>query len=181
MKTKTAQQIAKDWRKKIILVMVDSDDYEAASRRLLAAVMRSSQTLSCIYLTTGKPHKTIEAGLAKERLGSSRFFFIDAVSEPCDNLPANVDCLGASKGLTQMGIAISNAIFRFKGERILFIDSISSLLLYNPPDIILRFMHSMAGKIRSNEISGIMLCLPKDYGDVATRLASFVDEVVQLK
>ncbi|VVC02772.1 Uncharacterised protein [Candidatus Burarchaeum australiense] len=183
MKAKTAQQIAKEWRQKITLVLIDSEDYEAACRLLLAAVMRSSKPLSCIYLTTGKPYKTIRAGLVKESLDSSRFFFIDTVSEHCDDLQAadNVDCLGDSRALTQMGIAVSNAIFKLKGERILFIDSISALLLYSPPDVVLRFMHSLAGKMRSNEIIGIMVCLPKDYGDVATRLASFVDDVVQLK
>ena len=119
----------------------------------------------------------------KEGLEPSRFFFIDSVSERCDDLhmAPNVDCLGDVKGLTPMGISVSNAIFKLRGERIFFIDSISAMLLDNPPDFVLRFLHSLAGKMRSSEISGIMISLPKDYGDVATRLASFVDEVVELR
>ena len=79
-----------------------------------------------------------------------------------------------------IGIAVNNAISNPKGIGLVFIDSLSSLLLYNPTDVVLRFIHFLTGKIRSNNMGAIILLLSKDYGDTTTRIASFVDEVVEL-
>ncbi|MFA6036033.1 MAG: hypothetical protein WC759_03675, partial [Candidatus Micrarchaeia archaeon] len=111
-------------------------------------------------------------------------FFIDTISDSHSlgsERTDNVIFLEDPKNLTMMGVAISEAFFKFEGkERVFVLDSVSSLLTYNHSEIVLRFMHSLIGRMRGSDISGITLILSKDYGDVLTRLASFVDEVVEL-
>jgi len=185
MKKMTVVQLAKNWKGKISLVVVDPESYREACSSLLSGLLKASRSANCIYISTTMPYAEASRMLQKNGLDAKRLFFIDTMSKSASlgkERAENVIFVEDPKNLTMVGVALSEALYKMEGkERVLILDSISSLLMYNSPDIVLRFLHSVIGRMRAGEVSGIVFILVKDYGDILTRLASFVDEVVELQ
>jgi KaiC/GvpD/RAD55 family RecA-like ATPase len=184
MKKETIAQLTKDWKGKISIVLVSPETYHEVCSSILSGVVKASHEAQCIFISTNIPYVQAQELLSKSGADPGRAFIIDTISKSTslEKVRAdNVIFLEDPKNLTMMGVAISEAFYKFeRKERVLVLDSASSLLTYNEAEVVLRFMHSLIGRMRGNNTSGIILMLAKDYGDVLTRLAVLVDDVVEL-
>jgi len=80
--------------------------------------------------------------------------------------------------LTGLSIAITKAIENFPGEKMLFLDSLSTMLLYNNEEVIGKFSNFILNKMRLQNISTIMLTLYADADKkIIKTISNFVDEV----
>ena len=63
-------------------------------------------------------------------------------------------------------------------DKILLIDSLSALLVYNSEDIIGKFTNFIINKMRLTDVSTIIICLKSDADrKIIKTIESFVDEV----
>ncbi len=80
--------------------------------------------------------------------------------------------------MTGLSIAITKAIENFPGEKMLFLDSLSTMLLYNNEEVIGKFSNFILNKMRLQNISTIMLTLYADADKkIIKTISNFVDEV----
>jgi hypothetical protein len=63
----------------------------------------------------------------------------------------------------------------------LFVDSISTLLIYNRAETVSKFLHFLTGKIRVLNLNGVLLSTEKELDpEFADQLEQFVDKTVDL-
>ena len=118
-----------------------------------------------VYVTLNKPFKTIESDLKNSKVDTRVIIFIDAVTKTVGGEIKKTDqCLfiGSPENLSDLSIAMDQAITSLKGkDKFLFFDSLNTLLLYNSEEIVARFVHFLAGKMRIWKVKGIIISLEK--------------------
>ncbi|MFB6295205.1 MAG: hypothetical protein ABEI97_05570 [Candidatus Nanohaloarchaea archaeon] len=169
----------------IALVIADAEEYVSVNQQLLDHLV-NGEGLAGIYVTVNKPYLTIVDTLEAAGIGTSEIFFIDAISEDTgaeDVTAENVAFLDSPQGLTDMSIAISEAVEKLpdEGNRVLVLDTLSTLMLYNDEDLVSQFAHELSGKIRDWGVKGLMLTIQEEADeDLLASLNQFVDEAIHV-
>jgi len=133
-----------------------------------------------VYVTLNKPFKTIESDLKNSKVDTRIIIFIDAVTKTVGGEIKKTDrCLfiGSPENLSDLSIAMDQAITSLKGkDKFLFFDSLNTLLLYNSAEIVARFVHFLAGKMRIWKVKGIIISLEKKANkELIDELSQFCD------
>ena len=98
---------------------------------------------------------------------------LPAETENCMFVEGPQDIVGIS-------FAINAGIEHMPGDKILFFDSLSTLLMYNDEFVVGRFSNFIVNKLRANCVSGVILALESDFEkDILKNVQSFVDEVIK--
>ena len=136
---------------------------------------------SVIYVTTNKPYPHLVNLLERDDVNTKNIFFIDCITKqilPVTTEPDNCLFINSPHEITAIGIAVSRAVEHLVGERVLFLDSLSTLLLYNDEKIIGQFSNFMINKMLVSGVSSIIMVLSSDVErEVIKQIMSFVDEV----
>ena len=147
-------------------------------------IFRGMADLHVIYVTTNKPYTHIMNIFKQEGLAVEKIFFVDCISkEVLNTLPAETEnCMFVEGPQDIVGIsfAINAGIEHMPGDKILFFDSLSTLLMYNDEFVVGRFSNFIVNKLRANGVSGVILALESDFEkDILKNVQSFVDEVIK--
>jgi len=94
--------------------------------------------------------------------------------------------LSGPTNLTELSITLSTLLSsdKLKGKEsqtILFLDSISTFLIYNDANVVARFLHTIAGRVRTHNIRGVFFSLHDDItkGAIASTV-QFHDKVLRI-
>lgn len=94
--------------------------------------------------------------------------------------------LSGPSNLTELSITLSKLLSsdRLKGKEaqtILFLDSVSTFLIYNDANTVAKFLHSITGRVRTHNIRGVFFSLHDDIarGAIASTV-QFHDKVIQI-
>lgn len=75
----------------------------------------------------------------------------------------------------------NKATEKIKGNKFIFIDSISTMLIYNKSDVFTRFTHSILTRMRMNGSRGILLCLENETDKaVHAEIVQLCDKVISI-
>jgi len=120
--------------------------------------------------------------LGKNNIKSDNIFYIDTLSEMVGAKNCAEDkCLLISSphSLTEISIALDKAVKSVKEEKFVFLDSVSTLLIYNHMHTVTKFIHFLSGKIRNWGIEGILISVEKESrSELVNSLSQFVDKVI---
>jgi hypothetical protein len=93
----------------------------------------------------------------------------------------NVLFLESAADLTTISIAIKGSMDKIQGNKFVFIDSISSMLIHNEPAVFAKFIHGILTKMRISGTSGLLISLDKDAeSDVRAEIAQLCDKIVRM-
>ena len=165
----------------INLLVLKLKDYSSAAHALLTYY--STQKIPGVYVSINKPTqdilKTFNVQLAQTQ-------FVDAITaltgKGTDDTQ-QITFIDSPLALVELNLAISD---RMKGvvsnQKFLIVDSISTLLVYNTPQSVEKFCHTVIAKNRSENVTGLFLMIEsEDHHDVVETLAQFVDNVIVVK
>ncbi len=167
----------------IALVIADADDYVAVNKQILEHLV-GGEGLAGIYVTVNKPYSTVVKTLEDAGIDTADIFFIDAISEDTgadiEDAP-NVVFLESPQGLTSLSIAISEAVENLpEGRKFVFLDSLSTLAIYNDMDTVSQFAHFLTGKMRSWNVAGTIVSLESESdADLINAVSQFCDHVIR--
>jgi KaiC/GvpD/RAD55 family RecA-like ATPase len=135
-----------------------------------------------IFVTTNKPYGNLVSLFKQAKIKSDKFFFIDCISKTIGDKSAefasNCMCLDNPQNLTLIGISITESIKKIPGKKILFLDSMSTLITYHDVLVLGRFSNFVLNKMRSLDVETVILALESDSDkQVIQQLSSIVDEV----
>jgi KaiC/GvpD/RAD55 family RecA-like ATPase len=166
--------------KPVVLALIDPIKYQGAVVDLLRYFQ--AKTPRGIYVSLNKPFAVLTKAFEKAGLSTQSLFFVDAITNVSSaQEDSTADCLGSGIGLSNLCIGISNAINRFSEEKFLFVDSLSTLLIYNDAKAVAKFAHLLTEKMRRWGTSGSLLTVQMNTeGDVVSQLAPFCDKVVKI-
>ncbi len=159
------------------LLILKLKDYSTAPRALLSYF--TTQKMPGVYVSINKPYADIVKTLTTPPAQTQ---FVDAITALTgrgteDN--QTVTFIDSPLALVELNLAISD---RLKGvvsnQKFLILDSISTLLVYNSPQAVEKFCHTVIAKNRNENVVGIFLMIEsEDHRDVVETLAQFVDNV----
>lgn len=163
---------------KTILYVLDPEKYLEGIIRIFKKEVKGRPT---IYVTTNKPYSHLVESFQKAKVSTNKIFFIDCISREVGEAgkePPNALFIDAPQNLTAMSIAISESVKHLRGEKMLFFDSLSTLLLYHDANAIGRFSNFLINKMRLSGVDTIILALESDMTkEVLKKIETIADEV----
>ena len=137
-----------------------------------------------VYVTLNKPFRTVQDKFKKAGIDTRLLIFIDAVTKTKAGVEKTNECLfiGSPQNLSDISIAMDQAVRALPSrKRFVFFDSLSTLLIYNSPKVVAKFIHFLSGRMRIWKVRGIIISLQKKKDkDLIEELMQFCDTSLEL-
>jgi len=169
-------------QKRLFLVLATPGNIRQRNIDLIRDI--SALDYHTIIITTNFPYSILTKLYAEQGIDLTKVSFIDAVTRnsigTAENIPGVVRFINNPANLTDMGIAVTEALRDHAGKKVCILyDSISTMLIYLSSPNISKFIHFVTNKLRLMDISGIFLAVEKGLDPMLmTQLTTFVDTVI---
>lgn len=169
----------KQLKEYIVIATVDAKRYQETNLALVKHLTKDEKTPG-VYVTLNKPFKYMKELFRKENINTKLIIFIDAVTRTSGGkLEKTDDCLyiGNPENLSDISVAMDQAVTALPSkEKFVFFDSLNTLLLFNSLSTVARFVHFLAGKMRSWGVKGIIISLEKRaHKELIDELSQYCD------
>jgi len=166
----------------VALATVNAKNYQSTNINLIKHLTVEKNTPG-VYITLNKPFETLEKLFKKNKINTDMVIFIDAVTKTAGGKSEKTEkCLfiGSPENLSDISIAMDQAVTALpSGDRFVFFDSLSTLLIYNNIESVARFIHFLASKMRIWKVKGVIVSLRKDK-ELIEELTQFCDAILDL-
>ncbi|MEM7821535.1 MAG: hypothetical protein QXX38_01840 [Candidatus Aenigmatarchaeota archaeon] len=172
--------------KSVILFIIDAKKYHKIHPKLLKTIIRE-KSFAGIYITVNKPYEVLLRYLKENDIRTDGIFFIDAISKMvAEEIKMTEDCLfiPSPSQLTDLAIALSQALegMKRKEKKFIFLDSVSTLLVYNPFEVVAKFVHFIISRLRLFGLVGLLISIEKQIDEkMINILIEMCDGVVEVK
>jgi KaiC/GvpD/RAD55 family RecA-like ATPase len=166
-----------------ILVIAGGQNLEDNNTDILKQLM-GGKGKSCLYVTINQPYNRMVKLLQKKGIDTKKVYFIDCITKESGGKKVendNVFYLNSPSNLTDLNISLNEGINSIDGEKILFFDALSTLIIYNKPGPFAKFTHSVMTKVKSLGITSIFVVVKGEIDkDTLTQIEQFSDSVINL-
>jgi archaellum biogenesis ATPase FlaH len=165
----------------IILVTVPENQYAESNAQILK-YHTNNKKYRVVYLTVNKPFSTLVDLFKKDGIDLSKVFIIDAVTPvPAITRTGAGVFVGSPKELTNISITTTSVLSNMDDTKVLFLDSVTTLLIYNSVENVTEFIHFISNKMRALKITFAIMCI-SDLTEEKTvkQLSQFCDKLIQL-
>ncbi len=171
------------------LIMVNSppEEYVTTILSVLKHVV-TPETIG-VYISVNKPYFSLTEIMKAQKIPTENMYFLDCASGLMGKTPQELErtyILSGPTNLTELSITLSTLLSsdKLKGKEsqtILFLDSISTFLIYNDANVVARFLHTIAGRVRTHNIRGVFFSLHDDItkGPISSTV-QFHDKVLRI-
>jgi len=166
--------------KKILLIVIPSSEYNEA---ILDISLQLNNNFSRIaYISLNKLINPLKRSLQQKNVHLEKFYFIDGITKTAIPVPpedANAIFLPAPNDMTKLSIALTKTMQSYDPDVILF-DSLSTLLIYENPDVVTQFVYSIINKVHAYGIKIVFTCLDGDKEkQLINNLSLIVDKIIK--
>lgn len=161
---------------RILLVNISPSKYSDITKEIFHIMSKSGGYW--IYVSVNKPFVALKDSFIRNKIDIGGIFFIDMTSKPVGGIKKDANCLylGDPHDLTSVSIAIDQAVTSIKAKnKFIVFDTVNTLLNYNNESMVIRFMHSLIGKMRLWGAKGILLSVDMD-DRITAQLSQFCDK-----
>ena len=135
----------------------------------------------CIYVSLNEPCSALNRELKKEGINTDKVYIIDGISRSQNQGGSIKNCtfLENPGSLTEVSIAITEAM-NTGNYNFVFLDSVSTMLIYNNRETIENFLQFIIGKIKNMGISGAIIILNEGRSkELVGTVSQFFDNVIR--
>ena len=162
------------------------------SRRFIAEGLRGGEgcVVCCANSTADEERRSLEevyGGSVAEFMEDGRLVFIDLFSATI-GLPLEegrgVKAVSSLSDLASYNVALREVLAGMQRRELhirLSFDSLSTLLMYNPPQTVSRFLHILFGRLRSMRVTSLFLLEEAHDANVISMIMGLCDSVVRIK
>lgn len=163
------------------IILVETNE-ERALEINMASLKVMSNKCSGVVVSASRPYKNLIELYKKNKINTENIIIIDCISKGSGEKESggNVVYMANASTLTSISLGIFTSLEKIKGKKFVFLDSISSMLIHNKPDIFARFIHSLLTRMRIKNYSGIFLSLENTPKEVRAEIASLCDKVIKV-
>jgi len=161
----------------VSLVLTNQNNTQKVNTNLIKYLTTEAK-MPGVYITINKPYSVLKRDFEAKKINTNLVIFIDAISNDSEKSKKVEGCLfvNSPKSLSDISIALSEAINKIPSKnKFVFFDSLSTLLMYNDPNTVGRFVHFIANKMRDWKVSGMILSLDNNAKADASGVSQFVD------
>ncbi|MBL7160608.1 MAG: hypothetical protein ISS93_02015 [Candidatus Aenigmarchaeota archaeon] len=166
----------------IALVLTDAEEMLKTNITILKELTKQDHI--GLYITVNQPYKRLLQLLDNNKIPTDRMFFIDCVTRMAGGTSKrenNCIFIASPSGLTELGIAISQALESFPDKKkYIYMDALSTLIIYNTAGSIAKFSHFIMSKIKILGVSGVFIAARKEVDEqLIAQIAQFCDKVIR--
>lgn len=166
--------------KQVILFVVKPEDYMTFVESFTKEYL--SNDISC-YVSLGRPFQSLQNTMNRMRIPTESIFFIDTSTKSTGAAEVDADnCLfiDSPSSLTRLSIAVTKVVEASAPKTILF-DSLSTLLIYNPEQMIVKFTKDLINMVRGTRSKLILIALEgKEEATLLEKTSLFVDSIQRI-
>ncbi len=166
------------------IVLLETTAEDAFKAGLAATKILVNKEYKAIILSASRPCSNLLELYKKNSIDIKKIFVLCCVCKSQGIKPKeyeNVLHLENATALTNISLSLNKAIELIKGNKFIFIDSITTMLIHNKPDILTKFIHSILTKMRMNKISGLLISLEEETNkEVRAEIAQLCDRVIKV-
>ena len=162
----------------VLLLNVDPVAYQEG---IMSAIKYFSERFGMgLYISLNKPSAVLQGAFEKGGLAPRSLVYLDSITNTTERRTESCHYLGRMRELTDICIALAKMISEEKEIKFVFVDSVSTLLIYNDSKSVARFCHSVTEKLRSMSLPAALVLVEMEEGkDVVAQLAQFCDAYVK--
>jgi len=176
---------------KIVLFFINPVNYMDVNLEIVKIITIQNK-FSGIYITVNRPFTTLVEIMKKKGIDTDKIFFIDCITKMVPTpkgvslltkkqyeVTENCIFIPSPSRLTEIGLALSEALAGMKEpkSKFLYLDSLSTLLIYNDIETIAKFIHFLTTRVRLFGIVGIIMSIEKKVDE---RLFSILSEICDI-
>jgi hypothetical protein len=138
--------------------------------------------LQGIILSASRPYSNLLEIYKENGIETEKIIVLDGVSkgQKTDG-NKNVIFLDGLDDLTNISIVLSDTYKQLPNKSFFFLDSVTSMLIYNNPMVFAKFIHSLLVKMRINNEGGILFSLEEETEKrVRAEIAQLCDKVIKI-
>ena len=144
----------------------------------------SEKNYTQIILSSSRPCKNLLNLYKKNNIDTSKLIIVCTVCQEKEKNKQennNVIHLSSSSSLTEISLALNKYMESIKDKKFIFIDSINTMLIHNEPNTLAKFIHSILTKMRTNNVSGLLISLEAETNkEVRAEIAQLCDKVIKV-
>jgi KaiC/GvpD/RAD55 family RecA-like ATPase len=169
----------------VSLVQVPGEQHMAVNIELLK-ILVNEMKYQGIYITLGKSYDELVKAFKLKDVDVENVYFIDAISQMYGVQKKDIKrCVYTSGPLDIDSItsALRDLIVTLEsGKKCVFLDSVTSLLLYNSLPRTVRFSQFLTQTLKEKEVTGIMVSIAKGASTIklVQELGKLCDEVIDI-
>ena len=141
-----------------VMLEIPEDNYFELNLETVGTIVKMGY--SCVYVSMHRPYANLQAGLSKTGVPKEKVWVVDAASSIAGVESAQKNCtyLATPLSIDDLTRAIFQAAPRLSGEKkCLFLDSVTTLAVYQPLSETLRFAEFISRILRKEEVNGILV------------------------
>ncbi len=170
------------YEKQIILYLIPGDLYGVYNLKILKDYVNKKKN-HCVYVSLNNSYEVLIKKFKSSGLSLDKIFIIDAITSSFkERMVDNGVYIGNPRALTDISIAITSAFKALDQEKkVLFLDSMATLEVYNDLGTLTKFSTFVMNKMRELKINVAIISLKKDQDkDFIESLMQSVDKVVRV-
>jgi hypothetical protein len=137
--------------------------------------------MRCIYLSLNKSSETVREMLRKRGVPEERVYIIDCVSgRSVASKGANVLYVSRPYNLTDMGISIARLAKSVGENGFVMLDTLEVLQMYNSPEVVLQFIHSLTSLPAKYGLRLIVLATVEMFRGERGKFAQYFDKTAEV-
>jgi len=166
---------------RIVLLLADSRRLKLTNTAVIKELTSNDYSVMLISVTL--PNIVIRRTYEAAGIDMNKVFVVDAVTKYSGGptVPDDIHCRYISNpgNLTDIGIVITEGLKTLPGDKkCLFLDDISTMLLYSPSVTISKFIHFITNKLRLFDVAGVFLAVERGLDPaLLTQISTFADLV----
>ncbi|OYT54854.1 MAG: hypothetical protein B6U72_01205 [Candidatus Altiarchaeales archaeon ex4484_2] len=180
---KVSEELDKLPKEYITLITVNANDYLRVNLQILKFLC-NNKGLYGIYVSINRPYTSSLQIMKGNDIETDNLFFVDCISILLGDTPfRTARCLFTSpENLTDIAVLIDQWVRSLpEGDKFLFLDSLSTLLIYNSVGNVTKFSHFITGKMRQWGLNGVLMSLEKENNpEILDNISQFCDRKINL-
>ncbi|MBU0762612.1 MAG: hypothetical protein KKD39_06265 [Candidatus Altiarchaeota archaeon] len=161
-------------KRRVVLVLTRGDDHSLPLVKVLSKMVKENN-IGGVYLSFTMPSEYIISNMEDAKIPSENVYFIDCISIMAGKVETvkneKVAYVENPASLEDITLHMDSMLSKVKTEKkFIFLDSLSSLSIYNSDKSVKEFTHYIINKIRLHELIGIILAVEKKETEELVRI-----------
>lgn len=162
------------------LIITPVEKIQGATNSVIKSFLNSNTT--GVYVCFNRPHKAVKSLIEKDGINTEKIFFIDCIATGLGEAEKsdNVLHIQSPADLTGLSIAINEFIEKIPDNKFLIIDALTTLLIYNREDIVIKFVKSISEQSMKSSLKTVILTPEPRGGDLINKISLFFDKIIKV-
>ena len=166
------------------IILLETSAENALEVNLAVMKILTDKNYTGLIISANRPCKNLLALYEKNSINTKKVMVLCAIcksqgggAKDAENI-LHVERISA---LTEMSISLNESIKRIKGDKFVFIDSITTMIIHNQSNVFAVFIHSILTKMRINMVSGLLISLENEANrEIRAEIAQLCDKVLKV-